>query len=175
MHESGITGSNPPGRRNEDCELRRAWLDPDFQWLPDPWAAYRYGHPCYYSFPGRGAPEFPRSQVLNHRLLPENGVLQPRMPYKGWLLAIGGPMPKHLRHGDEVEATLVVSIPDHTEFVEPILLFAVRLAGKPKPRKKDSTLYEGPDGSKLVPVVGESQRSDPGATASVRRPGSLYW
>ena len=158
-----------------EFELRRAWQDPAFEWLPDPWAPYRHGHHCYYSFPGKGAPEFPRDQVLNHLLLSENGVLQPRTPYKGYLLAIGGPMPKQLRHGDDVEATLLVTIPDHSEFVEPILLFADRCAVKPKVREREGSLYEGPDGSKIVPVVGESQRSDPGGTASVRRPGSLHW
>jgi len=143
-----------------EFELRRPWQDPDFEWLPDPQVSYRHARPQYYSFPGKGAPEFPRDQVLNYLLLSENGVLQPRMPYKGCLLAIGGPMPKHLRNRDDVEATLVVSIPDHTEFVEPILLFAERFAAKPKPRARESSLYEGPDGSKIVPVVGESQRSD---------------
>src|ERR1022692_3946369 len=48
-----------------EFELRRAWQDPDFEWLPDPWAPYRHGHHSYYSFPGKGAPEFPRSEVLN--------------------------------------------------------------------------------------------------------------
>ena len=35
-------------------------------------------------------------------------------------------MPKHLHHGDEVEATLVVITPDRTEYLEQILLLADR-------------------------------------------------
>jgi hypothetical protein len=148
-------------------ELRRAWQDPDFEWLPDPRDRHRNAR-NYYSFPGKGAPEFPRSQVLNHLLLLENGVLQPRVPYQGYLLAVGGPMPQHLHHGAEVEPTLVVTTPGRTEYLEPIVLFTDRCSVKPKLRRKESSLYEGPAGNAIAPVVGESQRSDPGSTSSVR-------
>jgi len=149
-----------------EIEFRMPWQDPAFDWLPDPRARPRNG-PYVYSFPGKGAPEFPGDQVLNQCLLSESGVLQPRVPYEGWLLAIGGEMPKHLRHGEQVEATLVIVASDGTEYPEQILLFAERCEVKPKVRKRESSLYEGPAGSRIVPVVGESQRSDPGATASV--------
>lgn len=150
-----------------EIEFRLAWQDLNFEWLPDPQARHRNVH-RYYSFPGKGAPEFPRDQVLNHVLLSETGILQPRVPYKGWLLAVGGPMPAHLRHGDRVEATLVIVTSDGPEYLEPIVLFTDRCSVKPKLRRKESSLYEGPAGNAIAPVVGESQRSDPGSTSSVR-------
>jgi hypothetical protein len=129
-----------------EIEFRGSWPDPDFEWLPDPQECHRDVH-HYYSFPGKGAPEFPRGQVLNHVLLSGSGVLQPRIPYEGWLLAVGGPMPKHLRHGEEVEGALVIVASDHTEYSERMLLLAERNLVKPEPRRTASSLYESPAGT----------------------------
>ena len=146
-------------------ELRMSWEDPSFEWLPDPRERQRSVH--HYSFPGKGAPEFPRYQVLNHVLLSGNGVLQPRLPYQGWLLAIGGPMPKHLGHGEKVEATFVIFASNRTEYSETISLLAERNAFKPKSRKRATSLYEASDGRKMESVVGESQLCDLGIASSV--------
>jgi hypothetical protein len=134
-----------------EIELRMLWSDPEFTWLPDPHKSHRNVH--YYSFPGKGAPEFPRNEVLNHAVLWESGALQPRVPYQGQLLAVGGPMPSHLRTGEEVEATLVIVASDRTEYSETILLFAERCAAKPESRKRKGSLYEGPTGHKIEPAV----------------------
>jgi len=133
-----------------EIELRVLWSDPEFTWLSDPHKSHRNVH--YYSFPGKGAPEFPRDQVLNHAVLWESGALQPRVPYQGQLLAVGGLMPRHLRTGEEVEATLVIVASDRTEYSEKILLFAERYAAKRESRKRKGSLYEGPAGHKIEPA-----------------------
>jgi hypothetical protein len=127
-----------------EIELRMLWSDPEFVWLPDPHKDHRNIH--YYSFPGKGAPEFPRDQVLNHAVLWDSGALQPRVPYEGQLLAVGGVMPKHLRTGEEVEATLVIVASDRTEYSQQILLFADRCAAKRASKKRKGSLYEGRTG-----------------------------
>ena len=66
-------------------ELRMPWRDPCFRWL----TGERHCEVPHYVFPGKGAPLFPRDQVLNHVLLSERAVLQLRVPYEGWLLADG--------------------------------------------------------------------------------------
>lgn len=148
-----------------EIELCILWRDPYFQWLTDPHEHHRNVH--HYSFPGKGAPEFPRDQVLNHVLLSKSGVLQPRVPYEGWLLAVGGLMPKHLRDREQIEATLVIVASDRTEYRQKIFLVAERCGVKPESRQRASSLYQGPVGRKIESVVGESQRSDPSATLRV--------
>jgi hypothetical protein len=146
-----------------NIELRTPWRDPYFQWL----TGERHREVPHYEFPGRGAPVFPRDQVLNHVLLSKSGVLQPRVPYEGWLLAVGGLMPKHLRDREQIEATLVIVASDRTEYRQKILLVAERCGVKPESRQRASSLYPGPVGRKIESVVGESQRSDPSATLRV--------
>jgi hypothetical protein len=124
-----------------EIELCLRWQDPYFQWLTDPHEHHRNVH--HYSFPGRGAPEFPRDQVLNHVLLSKSSVLQPRVPYDGWLLAVGGLMPKHLRDREQVEATLLIAL-DRTEYRQKIFLVAERCGAKPESRQRASSLYQGP-------------------------------
>jgi hypothetical protein len=100
-------------------------------------------------------------------LLSKSGVLQPRVPYEGWLLAVGGLMPKHLRDREQIEATLVIVASDRTEYRQKIFLVAERCGVKPESRQRASSLYPGPVGRKIESVVGESQRSDPSATLRV--------
>jgi hypothetical protein len=147
-----------------DIELCIPWRDPCFQWLTDK----RHHDVPHYVFPGKGAPLFPRDQVLNHALLSERAVLQPRVPYQGWLLAVGGRMPDQLRDRVQVETTLVIVASDRTEYRQKILLVAERCGGKPESRQRASSLYQGPVGHKIEPVVDESHRSDPSATLRVR-------
>jgi hypothetical protein len=132
-------------------KFRMLWSDPDFDWLPDPQERHRDVQ--YYSFPGKGASEFQRCQVLNHTLLSERGVLQPHVPYQGWLLALGGPMPKHLRHGERVDATLVIIASDRTEYAERICLFSERRMAKSKFTKRESSLHVRPAGRKIDQVA----------------------
>jgi len=143
-----------------EIELQMAEQDSNFEWLPDPQEHHCDFH--HYSFPGKGAPEFPRDQVLNHVLLSERGVLQPHVPYRGWLLGVGGLMPKHLRHGEQAEGTLVIIASDRTEYSEKIFLFAERCPVRPEFREKESSPYDSPVGREIGPIVGEAKRSDLG-------------
>lgn len=148
-------------------ELRLPWPDSYFDWLPDPQENHRDVH--NYLFPGKGAPMFPRDGVLNHFFLSERCILKPRVPYRGWLLAVGGLMPDHLRDRERVEATLVITTSDDTEYRGKILLCAERRVAKSKFAKRETSPYERPAGHKIGSIVGESQRSDPGDTSSVTR------
>jgi len=148
-----------------EIDLCTRWRDDYFQWLTDPQERYRDVHD--YSFPGKGGPQFPRAQVLNRLLLSETGVLQPHVPYQGWLLAVGRPMPKELHDRVQVAATLVLVDSNGTEYRQRILLVAERDGVKPESRQRVSGLYQGPAARKIEPAVGESRRSDPGATSRV--------
>jgi hypothetical protein len=125
-----------------------------FHWLPDPRELQDDAH--YYALPGRGAPEFPHDQVLNHVLLSgERSVLTPRVPYEGWLLAVGGPLPADLRDRERVEATLAIIASDHTEFTQKIYFIAERRAAKPKFAKRESSLYPTPAACRIESVAGD--------------------
>jgi hypothetical protein len=79
----------------------------------------------FYCFSRRHGLEFPRDRVLNHVLL-EDGVLSSGRPVRGWLLARGGPMPKSVKHGQWVEATLRIFASDHTEHTGELRLWTDR-------------------------------------------------
>ena len=101
-------------------ELRMPWDDPLFELLPDPRETRR--RTSYlrkkrngrfervdavsdsYCFPGGLQLEYPRADVLNHRL--KHLILSPGRPLCGLILATGSPMPAHLRHGQWIEPTL---------------------------------------------------------------------
>jgi hypothetical protein len=137
-----------------ELELRLLWPDLVFHWLPDPRECQYDAH--YYALPGSGAPEFPHGQVLNHVLLSgERCVLTPRVPYEGWLLAVGGPLPGDLRHGERLEATFAIITSEHTEYTEKIFFVVERRAVKPKFAKRESSLYEAPAGCRIESVVGD--------------------
>jgi hypothetical protein len=101
-------------------------------------------HSTWYKF---------RRSRQNHVLLSERGVLQPRVPYQGWLLAVGGLMPKHLRNGEQVDATLVIIASDRTEYMGEICLFSERRMAKPKVTKRESSIHERPARRKIEPVA----------------------
>ena len=143
-----------------EIELHMAGQYPDFEWLPDPQERHCDVH--YYSFTGKGAPEFPRDQVLNHVLLSDRGVLRPHVPYRGWLLGVGRPMAKHLRNGGQVEATLVIIASDRMEYSQKIRLYAERCLVRPEHAKRERSTHDGPVGPEIGPIVGESKRSDLG-------------
>jgi len=100
-------------------ELCPTWQNSEFEWLPDP--KEMQGDPFNYHFPGKGAPEFPRKQVLNHVLL-DRGVLRPGRPVEGWLLAVGNPKPEELLPGGFVDFTLTILGHDHCGHVQMISL-----------------------------------------------------
>ncbi len=137
-----------------DLELRLRWPDLTFHWLPDP--TERQYDANYYALPGRGAPEFPYDEVLNHVLLSgERCVLTPRIPYQGWLLAVGGSLPGDLRDRECIEATLAIIASDHTEYTAKISFLVERRAVKPKFMKRESSLYDAPAGCRIESVVGD--------------------
>jgi hypothetical protein len=102
-----------------DVELRPPWPNSEFEWLPDPKEVGR--DPFNYNFPGKGAPELPREQVINHVLL-DCGILKPGCPVEGWLLGIANPKPEKLLLGGSVEVTLAIIGYDHSEYEERISL-----------------------------------------------------
>jgi hypothetical protein len=61
-------------------------------------------------------------------------------------------MPKNLRHGQQIEATLAVIASNHVESTETILLWTERLEVRPKRVARKSTLFEpiGYDHGSLV-------------------------
>jgi hypothetical protein len=114
-----------------DVELRVPWEDSLFQWMQDPREAR--GSEAY-RFSGRGSPEFPRDQVVNHVLL-KVGALAPRRPLEGWLLATGRPMPDSLRDRQQLDASLAIFASNHVEYTTTIRLWTERLAVKPRSRR----------------------------------------
>ncbi len=110
-----------------NVELRVFWEDSLFQWMPDPRETRGSER---YRFPGRGSPELPRDQVINHVLL-EDGALTPRRPLQGWLLATGRPMPENLRNRQTLHATVAIYASNRIEYTETIRLWPERLAVKP--------------------------------------------
>jgi hypothetical protein len=110
--------SKPISFRN--VELRPPWTSSEFEWLPDPKDGGR--DPFNYNFPGKGAPELPREQVINHVLF-DRGILKPRCPVEGWLLGVGNPKPEKLLLGGPVEVTLAIIGHDHSEYEERIILW----------------------------------------------------
>jgi hypothetical protein len=102
-----------------DVVLRPTWPNSDFEWLPDPKEIGR--DPSNYHFPGKGAPEFPRAQVINHVLL--DRILKPKFPIEGWLLGVGNPKPANLVLGAPVEVELAIIAFDHSEYQERISMW----------------------------------------------------
>ena len=100
--------------------LQPPWTDWNFEWLSDPRESE--GDPFNYRFPGKGAPEMPRGQVLNHVLL-GRGILKPGFPMEGCLLGIGGPKPSNLVLGGSLEFTLTIVGQDHNEYPETVTLW----------------------------------------------------
>ena len=135
-----------------ELELRTPWEDDFFEWLtPQPFTikCRKKRDVSYkaYRFPGKNGLELTCGEVLNH-LLQEGKRLTPKRPFHGWLLATGGPMPAHLRHGQWLGVTLAIIGSDHTEYTRKLRLWTERLASQPKPTKnRGSGLNTEPAGS----------------------------
>jgi hypothetical protein len=138
-----------------DIELRLPWEDSLLDWLPDPMEA---GKTKCYRFPGGSGLEFHRDLVINHVLL-EEGRLKPQCPVRGLLLATGGPMPESLRHGEWVEATLVLTASDHAEYTSIVRLWTQRLEVKPKRAERKYDLYGKKIGRDLDSIVAARDES----------------
>lgn len=122
-----------------DVELRDLWYDELFYWMSDP---HETRKPDSYRFPGKGSPELPREQVLNHFLF-DGGALTPRRPREGWLLATGRPMPKSLHDRQGLDSTLAILTSNGAEYTQKIHLCVERLAVKPKfAARGTSNLFE---------------------------------
>jgi hypothetical protein len=100
--------------------LRPPWTNWEFEWLSDPRDVG--GDPFNYHFPGKGAPEMPRDQVLNHVLF-GRGILKHGYPMEGCLLGIGSPKPSNLVPGGSLEFTLTIVGQDHNEYAETVTLW----------------------------------------------------
>ena len=103
-----------------DVALRPTWQNLDFEWLRDPKEIGR--DPLNYNFPGIGAPEFPRAQVINHVVL-DHGILKPECPMEGFLLGVGNPKPANLLLGAPIEVELAIIAYDHSEYEERLRLW----------------------------------------------------
>lgn len=140
-----------------DVELRGLWHDELFYWMSDPQDTRK---PDSYCFPGKGSPEFPREQVLNHFLF-DVGALTPRCRREGWLLATGRPMPEGIRHRQGLDATLAIWTSTGAEYTQSVHLRVERLAVKPELAKtRNSNLFEKqveqyPAYTQLSPSVAE--------------------
>ena len=64
--------------------------------------------------------------MINNAVV-EKKMLPARRLVSGWLLAIGGVMPRDLLNGGWIDALLVITASDHTEFCQPIQLWTERL------------------------------------------------
>jgi hypothetical protein len=115
-----ITNQTSRSIRVRDVAPRPSWPNPDFECLPD--SKEVGGAPYYYRFPGKGAFELPREQVINHVLL-HRGILKPGRPVEGWLLGIGNPKPATVLLGAPIEVELAIIAYDHSEYKERITLW----------------------------------------------------
>jgi hypothetical protein len=148
-----------------DIELRLPWKDKDhlLEWLIPHTVAVKdrknrttisYEE---YRFPGKNGLELPADTVINRTLI-ERKIVPPRRPVCGWLLAIGGMMARDLFSGGWVDAILVISTRDRTEFSEPLCFWSDRLEHRRPPlRIRDvygtligKGLFEGTRESRLT-------------------------
>jgi hypothetical protein len=124
-----------------DAYLRGEMFDGFFQWLiPLEMESTRGASKTKFSlyrFPGRGAPEIPFDQSLNHKLL-DSGFLRSKRSYEGWLLGVGGLMPTYLMDRQWQEVPLVIVVADHSEFTATLRLGTERLAVRRKSEQRSS-------------------------------------
>ena len=131
-----------------DVQLRMPWEVELFVWLT-PLTVRRSSrrkrdrtYQCY-RFSGKSGLEFPYKEVVNH-FLTEERPLSPKRPVSGLLLATGGPLPAHVQNGQLLGATLAIVGSDHREYTQQIQLGVERLASRPKPAIRRSTLRDDP-------------------------------
>jgi hypothetical protein len=167
MLDTVITNRSPRSLSLIGCELLLTWEDELFEWLtPHTLTIKQRKEPAIpyeaYRFPGRIGLEFPRGEVINH-FLTEGKRLSPERPIHGWLLAIGGMMPRYLLHGGWTDATLVITTSDHVDHCHEILLWTERLQARPERTERRSNLFGNPIANSLPNADG---RSSPGKKPS---------
>jgi hypothetical protein len=155
-----------------ETELRMQWVDAMFDWLPDPretgrtvlYFVRKKGRrervdvdSESYCFSGGTQLEYPRDVVLNHVLL-KGCVLQPSCPLKGLLLAIGGPMPQDLRHGQWLKPTLALIASNHREHTAQLQLWTERLEIDQKRATRTSDLHRDRPGFEMGSPVAISNQ-----------------
>ena len=114
-----------------DIELRPPWREDFLHWVTP--ITIKPKRPSkrdrgrrVYRFPGHYGPEFAYEDVLNHRLV-EGGTLPGQRLLAGYLLATGGPMPPHFRHGQWVKVDVVLTTGDYHEYLRTLRLYVDRL------------------------------------------------
>jgi len=100
-----------------------------------------------YQFPGFAHFEYPRGQVINHRRIVKRGHC-----LDGLLLGVSyESIPAVYRHGEDIDASLVLVDEMGRDFSTPVRLWVDRSAKIDRPRKKKTTrgrLFEKRDGVK---------------------------
>jgi len=126
------------------------WEDSQFQWLADP--KEYFSREEMYQVPGCATLRYPRDEVINHRK-----VLKRGHALDGLLLGYGfESMPESYRHGEMVDASLVLIDELNRGFSTQVHLWVDRSAKMNPKRAKKSTrpgLFEKRDGAKyeLIP------------------------
>lgn len=114
-------------------KLDLPWEDPRFQWLTDP--SEKMSLDNVYKFPDCYRLEFPRDGVINHRRLLRRGH-----SLDGLLLGWGfESIPDSYRHGEKIEASLMLIDEMERGFTTPVQLWANRMAKIDRPRRKKKT------------------------------------
>lgn len=133
-------------------DIKLPWEDPNFHWLEDP----KGGEGDRYIVPGTSI-EYPRSQVLNHRV-EEAGKIARRM--EGLLLGIGhAPVPDTYRYRTVPLTVLASDTRDeqHSELIEVMVDRSGEPAYKRLLHRLRSTRFEGGPDQHSPGVI---QRSD---------------
>ena len=144
MVEAGVTNQAKRRIYCREVHLRLPWTDLRLDW--------EVADSDFYRFPGKGSLELPRDQILNHVVLAPSG-LEPQRFHEGWFVAIGGPMPKTLRHGRMVDATLAIITSDHVECSATFSLWTERLETRPTHAERKYDLFGEPVGHHIGPLV----------------------
>lgn len=150
-----------------DIELRLPWNDEDrpLDWLVPHTIVTknRQGRTTSsyleYRFPGKNSLELSADIVIN-RALVERKILPSRRPVCGLLLAIGGRMPRDLFHGGWVDATLVISTFDGTEFCQPIRFWTDRLEQRQQRPVCACNLHETPIAKRVFERTSEPRPTE---------------
>jgi len=144
MLESGLTNQTKRRLYCREIHLRLPWIDLQLE--------LELGESDFYRFPGKNSLELSRDQILNPVVLGQSG-LEPQRFHEGWFVATGGPMPKALRHGQWINATLAIITSDHNECSAIFRLWTERLEDRPRRAERKYDLFGEPIGHDIGPMV----------------------
>lgn len=157
------------------CEIRTTWEDGLFRWLA-PITRQSRGREKrphnyeVYRFPGDFGPEFHGEDVLNHHLQ-EGERLPGREALSGWLLAVGGRIPAQLRHGQWIDADLVITDADRVEHSTKLELWVSRPPRRPKPAKVRKRIFAKPQEVATEARI-QANRSDECPPGAIQTPAA---